>query len=183
MKRLATVLGASCLILALSAYCLFATQIEYRSPRDLGRESSLVVRGRVATVRSFWNGTGTKVFTETIVSVDETYKGQRAASVSIRQLGGVVGHVRVNVDGAPVWKEGEEVLLFLEPFKGTSYQVAGFSQGKYTIERDPLTGEPFVRGLSLDGVELVGAPGEAPPVRETERITLESFIDRALRSE
>ena len=183
MKRFATVLVASCIILALSACSLFATQIEYRSPRDLERESSLIVRGRVMAVRSFWNDTRTKVFTETTVMVDETYKGQQAASVSVRQLGGVVGHVRVNVDGAPVWNEGEEVLLFLEPFNSASFQVAGFSQGKYTIERDSSTGEPFVRGPSLDDVELIGVPGEALPDRETGRMTLESFIDRALRSE
>ncbi len=183
MKRFAAVLGASCLILALSAYCVFATQIEYRSPRDLGRESSLIVRGKVAAVRSFWNDTGTKVFTETTVVVDETYKGRRAASVSVRQLGGVVGHVRVNVDGAPVWKEGEEVLLFLEPFNGASFQVAGFSQGKYTIERDSRTGEPFVRGPALDDVELIGVSREALPDREEGRMLLESFINRALRSE
>ena len=183
MKRFATVLGASCLILALSAYCVFATQIEYRSPRDLGRESSIVVRGRVTEVRAFWNSTGTKVFTETTVMVDETYKGQQTGSVSVRQLGGVVGRVRVNVDGAPVWKEGEEVLLFLEPFNGSSYQVAGFSQGKYTIERDTRTGEHFVRGPALDDVELIGAHGEAIPGRETGRMPLESFINRTLRSE
>lgn len=183
MKGFASVLGASCLILALFAHCVLGTQIEYRSPTDLGRESSLVVRGRVTAVRSFWNTTGTKVFTEAMVIVDETYKGSRTGSVSVRQLGGVVGHVRVNVDGAPVWKEGEEVLLFLEPFDGASYQVAGFSQGKYTIERDPRTGEPFVRGPSLDEVELIIAPGETPPGRETGRMRLGSFIDRALRSE
>ena len=183
MKRFSSVLGASCLILALAACCVFATQIEYRSPIDLGRESPLVVRGRVTALRSFWNNSGTKVFTEATVTVDETYKGRRTGTVSVRQLGGVVGHVRVNVDGAPAWAEGEEVLLFLEPFDGTSFQVAGFSQGKYTVERDPDTGEPFVRGPSLDDVELIGAEGETPLRLETGIMSLESFIDRALGSE
>ena len=183
MRGLASVLGASCLILALLAATVFATQIEYRSPRDLGRESSLVVRGRVTAVRSFWNATKTKVFTETTIAIDETYKGRSAGTVAIRQLGGVVGNVRVNVDGAPSWDDGEEVLLFLEPFDGESFQVAGFCQGKYTIERDPLTGEPFVKGPALDDVELVGEGADETTGRGTSRILLESFIDNALGRE
>jgi hypothetical protein len=183
MKRFATILGASFLALVLAATATLATQIEYRSPRELGGESSLVVRGKVGSVRSFWNDTRTKVFTETTVIVDETYKGQRISAINVRQLGGVVGRVRVNVDGAPSWRVGEEVLLFLEPFDGTSYQVAGFSQGKYTIERDPRTGEPFVRGPSLGDVELIGAPEGGRPRSEDGRMQLDAFIDGALRSE
>ena len=183
MKRFATILGASILVFAFSADIALSTQIEYRSPRELGRESSLVVRGRVAAVRSFWNETRTKVFTETTVIVDETYKGARASSVSVRQLGGVVGNVRVTVDGAPMWRQDEEVLLFLEPFDASTYQVAGFSQGKLGIDRDPATGELFVRGPSLDGVELIGAPGGESPRAGTGKIRLESFIEQALRGE
>ena len=96
MKRFTAVLGASCLVLALLSCCASATQIEYRSPRDLGRESSLIVRGKVAAVRSFWNDAGTKVFTETTVSVEEAYKGSQAGTISVLQLGGVVGNVRVS---------------------------------------------------------------------------------------
>jgi hypothetical protein len=147
----------------------------------MGELSTLVVRGTVAGVRSYWNEQRTKVFTETRVTVDETYKGTAGSEVRIVQPGGVVGHVKVNVSGALRWKQGEEVLLFLEPYRRGTYQVSGFSQGKFGIERDPETGRMYVEHPPLEGIELVGAPeGEAGAVEAPARIPLNRFINRAI---
>lgn len=182
MKRATAILGASILVLAVLATNLPATQIIYRSPKELGDESSLVVLGKVRDSRSYWNERGTKILTETLIEVSESYKGRAGTLVPVVQLGGVVGTVRMNVHGALSWKRGEEVLLFLEPFRAGKYQVAGFSQGKFEIERDPVTGRAQVKHPRLEGIEVLRAPSEetgaaAPP---GEKMPLHKFVNRAL---
>ena len=159
-----------------------ATQVIYKSPQQLGEESALVVQGRVASVRSFWNPQRTKIMTETIVAVDETFKGRAGETVSLLQLGGEVDGIRSSVHGALKWHAEEEVLLFLEPYVGDSFHVSGFSQGKYHIERDPRTNEPFIHQAGLGGIELVGAPlgGPATVKGSTDKVKVSDFIEHVL---
>jgi hypothetical protein len=76
--------------------------------------------------------------------------------------------------------------LFLEPYDGPAagaetFQVSGFSQGKFNVERDPRTGRSFVSRPETIGTELVGAPSGAPePSAGVENVTIEQFIDEAL---
>lgn len=159
-----------------------ATQIEYVSPRQMGEESALVVRGKVASVRSFWNEARTKIFTETVIQVDETYKGDAAGSTRVLQMGGVVDHMRVHVHGAIIWHPGEEVLLFLDRMDGGDCRVAGFSQGKFDVERDPVTGEAYIKRPALEGVEVLGAPPTDEKAVGTGpvRMPLDDFVNQAL---
>jgi hypothetical protein len=161
---------------------LHATQVLYRTPQELGRESVLVVQGRVTGVQSYWNETRSKIFTETQVAIDESYKGGKPATVRVLQLGGVVGHVRMNVAGSLAWTPGEEVLLFLEPSTAGAYQVSGFSQGKFKIERDPKTGVPYVSRPALENTEVLRASGgeAAGPDTGVARMPLERFVNEAL---
>jgi hypothetical protein len=153
-----------------------------RSPKELAHESQLVVDGKVSSVRSYWNEDHSKILTEAVVAVGSTYKGGPTPSVRVVQLGGVVGNVRMTAHGAPLWKSGEEVLLFLEPALPGTFQVAGFSQGKFLIERDPQTGRAFVKpAMPVDGPDA-GAPA-TDASRAPERLTVQQFIDRVLPSE
>jgi hypothetical protein len=159
-----------------------ATQVEYVSPRQMGEESALVVRGRVGSVRSFWNESHTKILTETVIQVDETYKGGAEGTVRVLQLGGVVDHMRVHVHGALIWHGGEEVLLFLDRMDGGDYRVAGFSQGKLDIERDPVTGNAYIKRPAAEGAEVLGAPpaDEQVVVTGPVRMPLDEFVNQAL---
>jgi len=159
-----------------------ATQLLYRSPQDLAQEATLVFRGRVESTESYWNAQHTKIFTRTRVSVDETYKGSAGPAVDIVQLGGVVGTVKVTVQGALQWKPGEEVLVFAEAYDAGAYQVAGFSQGRFRVERDAATGVAYVDAPPLEDVSLVGAPSAdaGRPSEPGGRATLEQFVNQAL---
>jgi hypothetical protein len=164
-----------------------ATQVLRRTPRELGAESALVVRGEVVEVRSYWNEKRTKIFTAARIAVGETFKGGSASTIDVIQLGGVVDNVKVNVQGALAWEPGEEVVLFLEPYDGSAasaaaFQVSGFSQGKFAVERDPRTGKAFVNRPEATGVELVGASSPASPEASSriENVPIEQFIDEAL---
>jgi len=155
-----------------------ATQVVQYSVEQLGAVSAKVVRGRVAATHSYWNADRTKIFTETVIETDETYKGARAASVRILQLGGTVDGVRVTVHGALGWTPGEEVLVFLEPYRDESFVVAGLSQGKFNIVRDPATKEAFVTRMSLQDLEMIGPPDAKAVPSDFKMVPLAQFMDR-----
>ena len=182
MTKRMTVSSVVVLLAVLLASGAGATTVEYVSPRQMGDESALVVRGKVASVRSFWNEAHTKIFTEAVIQVDETYKGQTAGEARVLQMGGVVDNMQMHVYGAVIWHRGEEVLLFLDQLDTGGYRVAGFSQGKFGIERDPATGEPFVTRPLEEGVAIVGAPssrGEGP-LGASARVPLGEFVKYTL---
>lgn len=185
MSRATAILGALVVFFSLLLSSAYATQIIYRSPSQMGQESPLVVQGKVASVHSFWNEKQTKIFTETVIDIDQTFKGQSRRSARILQLGGVVDNVRMTVHGALSWKPGEEVLLFLEQYDNDRYRVAGFSQGKFNIERDPATGEPFISRPALEGSDVLGAPGknDITPTQRPVRVPLQQFVSEALGSQ
>lgn len=177
MKRIASVLWVSmCALVVLAALCQ-GTQVIYQSPKQLADGSSTIIRGTVVGVRSFWNAEGTRIFTETRIKVDETYKGGALSEARIVQLGGIVDHVNMHVEGALSWRPREEVLLFLESDPAGDFRVAGFSQGKFKIERDPKTGAAFVRSAGFEGVSFLGAPPGRPPAA---KVSLNRFIDETL---
>jgi len=184
MNRSLIRLCAMTLAIGAIAVDSFATQVIQRTPKELAQESQLVVDGTVSSVRSYWNEDHSKIFTEAVVAVGSTYKGGAAQSVRVVQLGGVVGNVRITAHGALQWKKGEEVLLFLEPSVPGAFQVAGFSQGKYMIERDARTGKAFVKhAMPPDGGDAKTLQSDAQPSAATERPTLEQFLDSVLPNE
>jgi len=182
MTRILRVFCVTALLMAAAVSIAWATEVEYVSPRQMGDESALIVRGNVASVRSFWNDAHTKIFTETVIQVDETYKGQGAGDVRVVQMGGVVDNMQMHVYGALSWHPGEEVLLYLDRLDVDRYRVAGFSQGRFHIERDPASGEPFIRRPAEEGTEIVGAPpgrGEGP-LAVSARVPLGEFVKYTL---
>ena len=155
-----------------------ATQILYKSVEQLGGESAVVVQGKVAETRSFWNDKHTRILTEVVVSVERTYKGDDRTEVRIVQMGGTVDNVKMTVHGALMWRADEEVLLFLEPAAAGAFYVSGFSQGKFQVERNAQTGEAYVRQPALTGAQLVGAP--AAERAAVENVPLDRFVSWAL---
>ena len=182
MKPIKRILAISVLLFFVAVSHSRATQVLHRSPKQLGQQASLVVRGKVSGVRSFWNDKHTKIFTETTIAIEQTYKGTPPQALRILQLGGVVDNVRVNVAGALQWRAQEEVLVFLEPYVRGSYQVSGFSQGKFGIVRDPQTRQPYVERPASEGIELVGSatPEALRRASRIDKVPLEQFINQTL---
>lgn len=173
------VISMVCAIVAFAVSAAVATQVIQRTPQELAQESALIVDGTVTGVRSFWNDDRSKIFTEATVAVGSTYKGRGGSTIRIVQPGGVVGNVRMTAHGALSWTRGEEVLLFLEPSVPGAFQVAGFSQGKYAIERDERTGRAFVQqALPADA-----AAPTAPAAQKPEKVTIEQFMNQVMPRE
>jgi hypothetical protein len=161
-----------------------ATEIIQVSPQEIARASTLVVDGKVSGVRSYWNDDHSKIFTETTVAVNATHKGANASTVRVVQIGGVVGNVRQTAHGALAWKRDEEVLLFLESAGSSApgaYQITGFSQGKYDIDRDAGTGRAYVRQAvpaDMTGAKPLATSGSASA--KSEKVTLDQFLGQVL---
>jgi hypothetical protein len=169
------------LVLAVTMTTAPATTIIARTPEQLAQQSALVVDGTVKGVRSYWNDDHSKILTEATVAVNGTYKGEGGGEVRVLQLGGVVGNVRMTAHGALAWRPGEEVLLFLESSGADAWQVSGFSQGKYMIERDARSGQAFVRQAAPADSKAGGpAATQGATSATTERVALEQFLNRVL---
>jgi len=128
-------LGALALLVAVAAG---ATTLARLKLEDLAQESTAVARVRCLGATSRWEQG--EIWTETRFAVVEREKGVLPGVVTVRLLGGQVGHLHSRVDEVPAFRSGEEVYLFLWAREGEPYQVLGWSQGTFRIARNAESG-------------------------------------------
>ena len=124
--------------LALIAVVANATTLSRLKFEDLALESTAVARLRCLGATSQWEEG--EIWTETRLEVLELEKGSLPGIVTVRLLGGKVGHLQSRVEEVPQFRPGEEVYLFLWSAPGQAYSVLGWSQGTFRIARDAHTG-------------------------------------------
>lgn len=112
-----------------------ATQVIGLDVEELTWASDAIVEGRVTRVQSRWTAGGRLIVTEIDVEVASTLKGGAAEKVTLIQQGGTVGDLAQRVSGLASFREGEEVLLFLERQGSRRFAVTGLAQGKFRIQR------------------------------------------------
>jgi hypothetical protein len=96
-----------------------------------------VVRGRVESTRSFWEGK--QIWTEVTLTVGRAYKGKAAGRMIFQQLGGQVSSpvpLEMAVPGAPVHRVGDEGFYFLEPGSRGRKIIVGLYRGLVPVRRD-----------------------------------------------
>lgn len=131
------------------------------SLEDMVSQSDVIAIGNVVNTQSVWTD-GTLVTLAT-VSVSETLKGAGSENLMVVLPGGVDANrkfpVAVSYPGAPRLTPGEDVFLFLtaDTDFGSGYNVAGFSQGKFSIANDE-DGEPMI-SRDLTKMSLQGNNG------------------------
>jgi hypothetical protein len=125
-------------VLGLSAVFANATSLAPLRFEDLAQQSTAVARLRCVGSETRWEGG--EIWTETQFELIESDKGLLPGLVTVRMIGGSVGHVHSRVDGVPVFRSGEEVYLFLWGRYGEPYRVLGWSQGTFRIARNAVTG-------------------------------------------
>ena len=124
--------------LALLAIAANATTLSRLRFEDLVNQAAAVARLRCIGVESRWeNG---EIWTETRFMTVELNKGLLPGVVSVRMLGGSVGHLHSRVEGVPSFHAGEEAYVFLWGREGEPFRVLGWSQGTFRITRDARTG-------------------------------------------
>jgi hypothetical protein len=138
-------------------------------------ESQLIVHARVTDVQGELVGSRRTIESRVTVEILSAIKGQPGAGMVFRVPGGQVGRYRRIFVGAPTFKAGDEVVLFL---KGRPPGLAlpyGLSQGVYRISR--TTGSPLV--LPVPSIGVVAGTMRGDPVRQP--VALDEFT-RQIRS-
>lgn len=169
------VLAAFALLIALQPGQSSA-QLREVTLEDLTKTSTAVVIGKTEAPRSFWNEKRTQILTEVKIRVDESVKGDAGGETVITIPGGRVGNTLYEVSDMPVFKEGEEVLVFLWRHPSGKQLVTGGPQGKLEIVAGPASRGKMIRGALREGTALAksGIIGpDASPVRPLEDVVTE----------
>jgi hypothetical protein len=163
---------ATALAMILFAPVAGASQVLHQTLRDLTLGSSDIVIGQVEGTNARWDDSRRRIVTEITVRVSESLKGAPAERLILTQLGGDLDGFRYAVPGNPLFRPGEEALLFVwRDAKGRA-QVNGLAQGKFEITTNAATGERTVQrapeGLRVREartLSLVKAGEQAPQLR------------------
>lgn len=95
----------------------------------------VVVHGIVERLEPRWVVPGARVETLITIQVLESIKGEIPARerFTFRRGGGTIGDFTQTAPGLSPYEEGEEVILFLEPYLETYVEI-GIGIGKYDVE-------------------------------------------------
>lgn len=154
-RRLSKLLAAT--LLALSALLPFGPDAGATVMMDLDLEEMVdradaIVHGRVLRAGSRLEAEGRRLAPFTIVELQvfDWLKGEGEARIRLREAGGAHPNGRSEVVGAPRYRPGEEVVLFLlrEP---PYYRTLALSLGKLVVQRP--------RGEATPTVEREHHPG------------------------
>lgn len=140
----AGVSGAIALCALFTAGTADATVYVAADLAELVTHAQSIVHGRVVAAEARWVAGRRAVETIVTVAVDEHLKGRFGETVSVRVPGGQMGPYRTVMVGAPVFREGEEVVLFLAARGPTIPHLVFLGQGVFRVTRDAATGEPAV---------------------------------------
>jgi hypothetical protein len=146
-------------VLALAAVAQATTLLRADVP-TLTDHADVIVQGRVLSRASHWTPDHRRIVTDVRIQVEEALKGEPARELTIRQPGGVVGGIGQRVSGLASFREGEEVLVFLER-SGPVHRVAGMAQGKYSLERS-ASGAIQAVPAPLGDAQVVDPASRAP---------------------
>lgn len=168
-KRLA---GLASVLLAMTlvspAEATVAVQL---SRAELVQHADLVVRATIGSQASAWNPGHTQIVTVTQIRVTAYLKGSGPDTLALRQLGGTVDQLRMQIAGDARFTPGQDVVLFLRQGDGVVFLTAmaqsayyvlpgsnGGSNSGFMVHRD-LHDLAFAR-LQQNGMTVQEAPDE-----------------------
>ena len=160
MRRvLATTLLLAFLVLPAAAG---ATLLIFMSDEELTARADAVVQAEVLDVESYRDARLHRVFTRVTLGVQSYLKGQGPAEIAVRVAGGTLGELEYRVLGAPQFRLGEQVVLFLQA-RPEAAGVIGMTQGKLRVVTDER-GDKWVE-RDLTSVALTSRDGRTPVAR------------------
>ena len=141
-KTFAYVATAESLFALLLCSAASATSLARMSVEQMAHASSAIVRARCVSSATRWEEG--EIWTLTSFEVAESWKGAPRSRITVRLLGGRLGPITSHVSGIPHFREGEEVVLFLERAPNGNFSVVSWEQGTFRISRDTRTGSEVV---------------------------------------
>ena len=134
-RRIALLSGVfACIVMAVSAG---ATTLVRVNLDELVAAAHVVARVKCVSSEARWDRG--EIWTFTTFDVLEALKGSAPRQITVRLLGGRIGHLKSTVDGVPRFGPGEEAYLFLEPTGAGDLAVTGWVQGTFRVRRDLST--------------------------------------------
>ena len=99
--------------------------------------------------------------TITVLSIEEVLKGDLHAGseVKVRTIGGMLGKRAKLIPGAPRFKDGERVLVFLSDFDSGDYAATDFGLGVFGYQTDDTGQDVLIRtATEIHGWNTDGTP-------------------------
>jgi hypothetical protein len=161
-KKRARAAATILILLAAFLWCASPAQAQFvfRDLEEYVAASDDIVAGRVVAAESRWADTGMRIVTDVTIQVDDVMKGRlnKSGKVHFSLPTGRVGAIGRFSPQLPTFREGEEIVLFLENRGVHGYMVVGGITGKFNVRTDPDTGEKTVyAGSSAGKVRLARA--------------------------
>lgn len=139
MRLVSVVALLLCLTPSLSATVLLPADF-----RQIVDGSQIIVYGRVTDVRPEWTDGRRRIESVVTVAASDFYKGPPSRTVTVRVPGGQVGRYRSVMVGAPEFKAGDEVVLFLKAQGPAVPRIFGLNQGVFRVRVDARSGRRLV---------------------------------------
>src|SRR5437667_2832504 len=140
-------MGCSCLVLYLGLALALPARAWDLIPRtlpELAGGAELVFMGRCEAASSHWNKDHTLILTSCRFRVSRVLRGAPQTTVTLEELGGMVGDTGMSVPDVPHYTAGEEVLLFVNRTEIGRLKTFGATQGKFRVVTD-ARGRQWVR--------------------------------------
>jgi hypothetical protein len=157
-----------------SVPALSATVLVPAEFREIVSGSQIIVHGRISDIRAEWIDGRRRI--ESVITLDASsfYRGTSARTVTFRVPGGQIGHYKSVTVGAPEFKAGDEVVLFLKAQGPSVPKVFGLNQGVFRVQVDQRTGRRTVMQ------PILTASGAAPQrvvrgARDRQPLPLDQF--------
>jgi hypothetical protein len=113
---------------------LFAATV--RGPADvesLTAAADAVVHAQVTRRTSAWAPGGGQIFTTVVLKTIEIWKGAAATELTVLVPGGQVGQIAQTVQGVGVFRDGEEVVVFLRRRAPSVFALERLALGKFAV--------------------------------------------------
>jgi hypothetical protein len=119
--------------------------------KTLAGSAEVIAHGRVMALSPQWASDRHGIDTVVTLLVATYLKGDLGAQITFRVPGGTIGRLRSVRVGAPVFRVGEEVVVFLAPGGPAVPRIVGFNQGVFRVTRDEISGARVVTSPLLAG--------------------------------
>lgn len=150
-----------------------ATTVIKLSLEKMALSSDVIAHGSVTRVEVVAvNGNQRHLRTDVTIQVRDMIKGDRGTKeLTLKLIGGTRGKWAMRIPGMPSFKQGEEVVLFLEK-TSVSYALTGLAQGKFSVQ---IRGsKKMVRrnlsGMHFMGFDKTGKMAEVAPPRDNMQV-------------
>jgi hypothetical protein len=140
--------------------------VTYQDLKSLKQGSDVAVAGsiaEVADVTQVGQGRG-YVTTDFVFSISKVIldPGQRikGSSLTIHQMGGILGDTRYEVEDDPLFQVGEQLILFLHEYSPDHYYVAGGPTGRFEVHNSmvtPVNNEGVKFGAPMTEADFIAA--------------------------